>query len=257
MYKHFLPKFRRLRALKTISLSRENRKPPWSRSDTISTVAVVISVFAATIAIFAELRVHQSNRRVAEAVAVAVSDRLRITAEQFEWSGKFIQGFNNYAKQHPQEIGHTDLLMLEVISNIELQTLSISPEQLTSVAHADADAATKLANCSQRHSAMQSDLKKFVGARPGELSDGQRSEVHVLPLRMRELSQACDASLNALVVLMPELLSIMGIHWGTIGERMNAQAAAKKEIADGTDAKLHISRGKSVANSQHVTYQQN
>lgn len=250
MTSSFLSKFHNPRIVKNHIPNQVKRIQPWGRSDTISAIAVVIAICASAIAIYAELRVRQSDRRGVEAVAVAVSNKVRTIAKNSELSGKFLQGFNNHAKQHSQDAVHMDFLTLDLLSHAELPELSVSPEQLTLLAHADSDAASKLANCAERHANMQTDVKKFARAQLGKLTYEQRLTINVLPFRMRELSEACSASLNALAVLVPELPSIMGPIRGTIGELMDAQMAAEKEKAAGTDMKLEFRRDKSIAKGQ-------
>lgn len=250
MTNSFLLKFRRPRIAKTHLPDQAKRIQPWGRSDTISALAVVIAICASAIAIYAELRVRQSDRRGVEAVAVAVSNKVRTIAKDSELSGKFLQGFNNHAKQYPKDAARMDFETLDFLSHTELPELSVSPEQLTLLAHADRDAASKLANCADRHANMQTDVKKFARAQLGKLTSEQRMTINVLPFRMRELSEACSASLNALIVLVPELPSIMGPIRGTIGELMDAQTTAEKEKAAGTDMKLEFRPDKSIAKTQ-------
>lgn len=245
-------KFCRPRIVKTHIPDQAKRMHLWGRSDTISAVAVVIAICASVIAIYAELRVRQSDRRGVEAVAVAVSNKVRTIAQDSEFTGKFLQGFNNHAKQYSKDAAHMDFLTLDLLST-ELPELSVSPEQLTLLAHADSDAASKLANCAERHANVQADVKKLALANLGKLTYEQRLTINVLPFRMRELSEACSASLNALILLVPELPSIMGPIRGTIGEVMDAQTAAEKAKAAGTDMMLEFRRDKSIAKRQEPT----
>lgn len=243
MMKHPYPSIRSRNKQTQHPLSSAQAKT-WNRSDTISVLSVAFAaaaaVLAAIVAYQAETRVRKTEWREVEAVAIAVGSKVRSITNSAELAGQFMQGFIHHKVSNPKDIDQVDAYIIEFAGNPEFPELTLLPEQLAALARVDSDAAGMLAACSDRRTDVQLDSKKFIDAKPGRLSHVQLSTARIMPYRLRELSKACNGSMNALVALVPQLPKIMGPIRGTIGELMEAESTALQEKESGRHFNLHL-----------------
>lgn len=217
----------------------------WTRSDAIAGLALVLAAAAAGIAYQAESRAEKAERREAEAVAIAIGGKVRLIANSAELSAQFMQGFLDHRTANPKDHAQMDNYIIEFAVNLKLPELVLSPEQITALAHTDSNVAGLLTACSDRGMGIQADTKKFIDARPSQLTDTQLSIAQIMPYRLREMGKACKASLDALVVLVSDLPKILGPIPGTVGEIMEAETAALRTREHGFYVKFHNSEAKS------------
>jgi hypothetical protein len=92
---------------------------------------------------------------------------------------------------------------------------------------------------------IQADTKKFMDARPSQLTDTQLSAAQIMPYRLREMGKACKASLDALAVLVSDLPKILGPIPGTVSEMMVAETVALRAREHGFYMKFLTSEAKS------------
>ncbi len=199
---------------------------------------------AVAVAYQAETRVRKTELREVEAVAIAAGNKVRSIANGAEYFALFMQGYMDHKASNPKDVDQIDAYIIELAGSPEFPELTVQPEQLAALARVDSDAAKTLAACSDRRADIQIDSKKFIDAKPGRLTHIQLSTARVMPYRLRELRDACKASLNALVALVPQLPKIMGPIRGTLGELMEADRSSRSDRARGTYMELHLGENK-------------
>jgi hypothetical protein len=203
---------------------------------------MVFAAVAVVVPYQAETRVRKTELREVEAVAIAVGSKVRSISNSAVLAGQFMQGFIDHKVSNPKDIHQVDAHIIELAASPEFPELTLLPEQLAALARVDSDAAGMLAACSDRRTDVYLDSKKFVDAKPGHLSHVQLSTAQIMPYRLRELSKACNASLSALVALVPQLPKIMGPIRGTLGELMEAESSARNEKESGGRFEWHLGK---------------
>lgn len=198
----------------------------WTRSDAIAGLALIFAAAAAGIAYQAENRANKAERREAEAVAIAVGGKVRSIANNNEFSAQFMQGFLDHKAASPKDHLQMDAYIIEFAADLDLPELVLTPEQITALAHTDSNVATLLTACSDRRMGVQANTKKLADARPGQLTNTQLAATQILPYRLREMGKACKTSLEALIVLVPDLPKILGPIPNTVGEMMEVETTA-------------------------------
>lgn len=205
---------------------------------------MVIAAAAFVVAYHAEIRILKTERREVEAVAIAVGSKVRSIINDADHSAQFMQGFMDHKASNPKDRDQIDAYIIELAGSPEFPELTVLPEQIAALARVDSDAAGMLAACSDRRADIQIDFKKFADAKPGRLTHIQLSTAQVMPYRLRELREACKASLNALVTLVPQLPKSMGPIRGTLGELMEADRSSRRARESGTYVELHLGENK-------------
>jgi hypothetical protein len=215
----------------------------WNRPDTDKILAfatALAAVAAVVVAIQTEMRVRKTEWREVEAAAIAVGGKVRLIAHGAEHSAQFMQAYIDHKSSNPKDLDQIDAYIIELAHSPEFPELTVTPEQLAVLARADSEAASMLAACSNRLGDIQIDSKQFADAKPSRLTHIQLLTAQVMPYRLRELGEACNASLNALVALVPQLPKIMGPIRGTLGELIESNKSSIRDRERGTHVELHL-----------------
>jgi len=245
MLKSFPPRFDNQRIIKTRHASQINEPKSWGRSDAIAVGAAFVAALSLVLSVMTELRARHADQRAIEAVAVGIGAKVRKVANDASTSATFIQGFLDHGSKVPNDVTRMDQYTVEFMQRLEFPDLSVPPEHLIALAHADSDAAGKLAACIARLADVQSDQKIFTGLKPGTMDQEHRRIASVIPYRLRQTHEACKASIEALIALDPQLPEIMGPIRGTIGEWIEALKSGEEEKAAGTSMNIEV-RGNQV-----------
>lgn len=212
-------------------------------------------IFAAAafyVAYQAEIRVRKSELREVEAVAIAVGNKVQAIANSAGFSAMFMQGLLDHRQSNPEDLAQIDAYIIELAGNPEFPELPVLPEQIAALARADSNVAGLLAACGDRRADMQIASNKLANATPGSLTDVQLTTAQLMPYRLRELKDACKASIDALVALVPKLPKIMGPIPGTIGELVEAESSLLREKESGAHMELLI-EGSRLKNKQDMS----